>query len=699
MNYEKLERIGEGANAVVFRAMHRTTRRLCALKVFKQCVDDPKFAEQFHDECIRHARLVHTSIVKVFDAGVDSEGRPFIAMELCERGSLATWLGHDQMRNPDTAAQFIANAARTVHFAHEQGIVHRDIKPANILLNGAGQPQLTDFGLATVLGLEGADASHVLGTISYMAPEQCGYQQDGECKIDRWTDVYALGLVLYELVSGKRPYASPDKSARVSEPSSAEDADRRRALAEVEHRRKLFEDRVMPCPLSKLTGPRFAIGRRPDRDLDRIVEGVLAINRFDRYSSAEKLAFDLERWVAGEPTHGAGNRNVLQQAAAVLRSQVLLICFLATLLACLIGAVWYGEALIADHAAMYQRHSQGFAELMSLTVSETIDNAKEHVSRLAAHSFPVKILRSKSPPPSAAEQEQSPPDWLALKTSLERLKADQFYLLDHNGCILRYWPTPAPSGVFTRTYFWRHYYECAAKLGLNGGACVSRVYKSEYDHNADSVGTLRTGISAPVFDEDGKTFLGVMVAAWDANQPFGNLPLGASDPFETHLLLGRDHERTEAEGQLHGLTPPTCSASPDERAPSNVPLTTMFDKLQRAPKVLAFPSSVLKAENFLDEQQVEQLANAPIFYADDYLDPISRTKHPAAFSSRVPSNLKAALDGEKRDAIIGIVASIRPDSLEAFARKVRVSYALVGVVSLILVLSFALTRSRTNRRR
>jgi tRNA A-37 threonylcarbamoyl transferase component Bud32 len=699
MNYEKLERIGEGANAVVFRAMHRPTRRLRALKVFKQRVDDPRLAEKFEDECTHHGRLDHANIVKVLDAGVDTEGRPFIAMELCERGSLATWLGHDQMRNPDTAAQFIAKAARTVHFGHEQGIVHRDIKPANILLNREGEPQLTDFGLATVLGLEGADASHVLGTISYMAPEQCGYQLDGECKIDRGTDVYALGLVLYELVSGKRPYAGPDKSACVSEPSCTEDADRRRALAEVEHRRKLFENHVMPCPLSKLTGPRFAIGRRPDRDLDRIVEGVLAINRFDRYSSAEKLALDLERWVAGEPTHGAGDRNVLQQAAALFRSQVLLVCILATLLASLIGAVFIGEALIADHAAMHQTSTQGFAELMSLTVSETIDNAKEHVRRLAAHEFPAEILRTQSPPPSAAMQNQAPPEFLALKNALERLKADQFYLLDKNGCILRYWPTPAPSGVFTGTYFWRHYYECAAKLGPNGGACVSRVYKSEYDHNADSVGTLRTAISAPVFDIDGKTFLGVMVAAWDANHPFGNLPLGPSHPFETQLLLARDHERAEAMRQLQGLTLPKCSARPDERVPLDVPLTTMFDKLQREPKILAFPSSGLKTENILDMAQVQQLAGSPSFDAPNYVDPQSHTKHPASLSSKVPTNLKATLEGKKRDATIGIVASTRPDLLDGFARKVRVSYALVGVVSLILALSFVLTRSRTNRRR
>ncbi|MET0385761.1 MAG: serine/threonine-protein kinase, partial [Polyangiales bacterium] len=301
MKYELLNRLGAGGYGVVFRALDRNTNRFVALKFLPHREDDPGYAERNFNETYSHARLDHPNIVKVHGAGQYPDGREYIEMQLITGGDLSARLADEQMRRAELAVDLIATAARAVDFAHRQGIIHGDLKPGNILIDEQSRsPLVTDFGAAKMLGLSDDEVTARVGTLAYMAPEQCGYQPDRLCQIDRWTDIYALGAMLYQMLSGARPYARELEARAAAAPTT----DRTEApKSPLQQRRELFEAGLMPTPLSQL--PRHhTIGRGADRELDIVVLGALAIHRADRYESAAALARDLDRWVHGLAVHG-----------------------------------------------------------------------------------------------------------------------------------------------------------------------------------------------------------------------------------------------------------------------------------------------------------------------------------------------------------------------------------------------------------
>jgi serine/threonine protein kinase len=202
--YDLLEELGRGGMGVVYKARQRDLRRLEAVKTIKDdALAGSKERALFRQEAEAVARLQHPYIVQIYEFR-EHEGRPFIAMELAAGGSLDTRLD-DGPLPPREAGELVERLARAIHYAHEQNIIHRDLKPANVLLAADRTPKITDFGLAKHLENRGSliESGALVGTPPYMAPEQAlGKTQE----VGRVTDVYALGAVLYQCLTGRPPF-------------------------------------------------------------------------------------------------------------------------------------------------------------------------------------------------------------------------------------------------------------------------------------------------------------------------------------------------------------------------------------------------------------------------------------------------------------------------------------------------------------
>src|SRR5882724_3565099 len=204
-DYELLEEIGRGGQGVVYRARQKSLNRIVALKVigFGQWATQAHL-KRFRREAESAANLDHPCIVPIYDVG-EREGSCYFSMKFIDGGQLDEVAKRTPISTRN-AAELIAKLARTVHHAHEHGILHRDIKPGNILLDRRGEPHLTDFGLARLLETESTVTRtlEVLGTPSYMAPEQALGEN---AAVSSATDVYGLGAVLYQLLTGHPPFA------------------------------------------------------------------------------------------------------------------------------------------------------------------------------------------------------------------------------------------------------------------------------------------------------------------------------------------------------------------------------------------------------------------------------------------------------------------------------------------------------------
>ena len=201
--YEVEELVGTGGMSSVYRAHDRLLDRKVALKVLHQHYsEDEDYVERFRREARAVAALSHPNIVTVIDRG-EHAGRQFIVFEYIDGENLKALI---QRRGPapvTTALELAMQIARGLSFAHQQGLVHRDVKPQNILLNGDGQAKVTDFGIARSLDVQHGmtQTGTVLGTSDYIAPEQAQGQ-----RVDEHTDVYSLGVVLYEMLTNEVPY-------------------------------------------------------------------------------------------------------------------------------------------------------------------------------------------------------------------------------------------------------------------------------------------------------------------------------------------------------------------------------------------------------------------------------------------------------------------------------------------------------------
>jgi len=270
-DYELLEEVGRGGQGVVFRARQKSLNRIVALKI----IGLGQWATQAHLKRFRleaeaAASLDHPCIVPIYEVG-ERDGQCYFSMKFVEGGQLDEVVKQSPM-SLRQAVELIAKVARTVHYAHEHGILHRDIKPGNILLDRKGEPHLTDFGLARLVESESTITRtvEVLGTPSYMAPEQAA---GNNAQLTSATDVYGLGAVLYQLLTAHPPFAGGTTYETI------------KLLLEAEPRQP------------RLWNPKV------DRDLSTICLKCLEKDPQRRYSSAQALAEDLERWLRHEPIH------------------------------------------------------------------------------------------------------------------------------------------------------------------------------------------------------------------------------------------------------------------------------------------------------------------------------------------------------------------------------------------------------------
>src|SRR5216117_3070143 len=268
-DYELLQEIGRGGQGVVYRARQKSLNRIVALKVIGLAHwATEAHVKRFRLEAEAAASLNHSSIVLIYEV-VERDGACYFSMGLVEGGQLDAVAKREPIPIRH-AAELIAKLARTVSYAHEHGILHRDIKPGNILLDIKGEPHLTDFGLARLVETESTvtRTKEVLGTPSYMAPEQAVGETG---KLTSATDVYGLGAVLYQLLTGQPPFAGGTTYETI------------RLLLDKEPRQ-----------------PRF-LNPKIDRDLSTICLNCLEKDPKRRYSSALALAEDLEHWLKHEP--------------------------------------------------------------------------------------------------------------------------------------------------------------------------------------------------------------------------------------------------------------------------------------------------------------------------------------------------------------------------------------------------------------
>jgi WD40 repeat protein len=272
--YRILGRLGEGGMGTVFEAEQDNPRRTVALKVIRSELVSPEIVKRFESEAQILARLQHSGIAQVFEAGMSEDGRPYFAMELI-RGIPLDEYARSRRLDQSARMELMAKVCDAVQHAHDKGVVHRDLKPGNILVEQSGQPKVLDFGVAHVTAGGGLPVSshtrtgQLLGTLNYMSPEQLSAQPSG---LDGRSDVYTLGVILFELLANRLPY----------------------------HLDRLPVHEVARVIEQKEPSRLGSIDKAYRGDVEIIVAKALEKDRTRRYASAADLATDIRHFLRGE---------------------------------------------------------------------------------------------------------------------------------------------------------------------------------------------------------------------------------------------------------------------------------------------------------------------------------------------------------------------------------------------------------------
>ena len=326
-NYELLHEIHRGGQGIVYQAIQKSTKRVVAIKlILHGSFATEKQKARFEREVEIACRLSHPNIVTVYDGGV-ANGQPFCVMEYVE----GKQLDHDAVRshsklNQRQAAEMFSSLAAAVGYAHQKGVIHRDLKPGNILIDAAGQPKVLDFGLAKFTHADSQGifpgntiTGEFLGTACYASPEQTTGDPSA---IDTRSDVYSLGVIMYELVKGELPYPTDGTIVDILQNI-------------VSHE---------PAPLQ-------ARGTLIDEDLETIVLTCLSKDPQRRYANASDLARDLDRYLAGEPISARRDSTIylLKKIVSKHRQAVAaLVMMLFLTVVGLLAVLWFYFQAVAD---------------------------------------------------------------------------------------------------------------------------------------------------------------------------------------------------------------------------------------------------------------------------------------------------------------------------------------------------------------
>ncbi|MHB8876720.1 MAG: protein kinase domain-containing protein [Myxococcaceae bacterium] len=510
--YELLEWVARGGMGEVYKARKAGLERVVALKriIGGHPTDDAE-RQRFRAEAQAAALLDHPNIVPIYEAG-EYDGCPFFTMKLVDGGSLA---GHLTALRGDRrhACELLATVARAVHHGHQRGILHRDLKPANILLDVAGVPHVADFGTAKHLehsrGLTRSGA--VVGTPSYMSPEQA---RGDAAAVTTSADVYSLGAILYELLTGRPPFAGAT-NARILQ-----------LVVETEPSRPREVDPTI------------------DRDLETICLKCLEKEPERRYRSAEELAEQMEKHLRGEPidTRPVGRLQRLWRwgrrhpAGAGVGTAVAAFLVVATVTAFSFAKA-QEEALRAEVLAS-NRYA---ARLAAGTVLFQLREYADRVKRAATDPTLLSLLDAGD---RAALAGAGLPAGVDLPGAGPHF--DSWLIDDRDGVELTRWPA-APHPVVGSDYSFRDYFQGAAALGLAGSreVHVSRAFESEAD------GHMKFALSTPMYGSDGGmlAIMAGMVAADSALGPAVLSDVGHGSGTATGAIISlRDRSRAEAGG-------------------------------------------------------------------------------------------------------------------------------------------------------
>ncbi|HEY1381579.1 MAG TPA: serine/threonine-protein kinase, partial [Gemmataceae bacterium] len=344
--YQLVERVGEGGMGEVWLAEQtEPVRRKVAVKLVRPGMGSRQVVARFEAEWQALALMDHPNIATVFDAGSTESGRPYFVMELLKGVPITDYCDRHRLGPRERLGLFV-DVCRAVQHAHQKGVIHRDVKPSNVLVAGHDDTpvvKVIDFGVAKVTGEPATDRpadgpyTHLVGTPLYMSPEQAG---QGAPDVDTRTDVYALGVLLYELLTGTTPFEG-------ALPRGATYAEIRRVIREEappkpSTRVGTLGPAAVAVSANRRSDPK-ALGRLLRGEPDWIVMKCLAKDRDRRYETASGLAADVGRYLRDEPVSagptGAGYRLrkfVWRHRGPVLAASVVL----AALVAGLAGATW-----------------------------------------------------------------------------------------------------------------------------------------------------------------------------------------------------------------------------------------------------------------------------------------------------------------------------------------------------------------------
>ena len=341
-HYKLLQEIGEGGMGTVWMAEQtEPVRRRVALKVIKLGMDTKQVVGRFEAERQALALMDHPNIAKVLDAGATENGRPFFVMELVKGVPITEYCDREKLNTQDRLNLFI-QVCQAIQHAHQKGIIHRDIKPSNILVtmnDGVPMPKVIDFGIAKATGGQVLTDKTVftaieqfIGTPAYMSPEQA---EMNALDIDTRSDIYALGVLLYELLTGKTPFDSKtliskglDEIRRIIREEEPMRPSNRLSTLDADEQTRLANQRQSEPP--KLLG----IIRG---DLDWIVMKTLEKDRRRRYDTANGLAMDIQRYLENEPIVARPPSNAYKFQKLVRRNKVAFVAVSAVIAALVIG--------------------------------------------------------------------------------------------------------------------------------------------------------------------------------------------------------------------------------------------------------------------------------------------------------------------------------------------------------------------------